>query len=394
MLASLINNFSLDFIKNISLGYRDILDILIISFLIYAAITLFRKTKSMPILIGIVVLALIYMLSLALNLPLTQTVFQSFFGFFLIILAIVFQRELRRFFEYIGILGIKRKILPPPDQTLKTILSAAKYFTEHKIGALIVFPGKENLERHFEGGHTLNGKISEALLISIFDASSPGHDGAVIIENDKIRKFAVHLPMAENIEAVKKFGTRHRAALGLAEVSDAFCIVISEEKGTISIAANKQLITLKNFESLEKYLHRFLEEKFPKRTSDSYKKWLKKNGHVFAISLISAFIIWLIFSSQVSLAQRKFVLPIEFKNLPPNYAIEAYYPEEVVATLSGRDTDLSLIDPKNLKISIDASKIKPGWHNILINQSEISRPPNISTVKIDPESISIQITQQ
>ncbi|MEK7120286.1 MAG: DNA integrity scanning protein DisA nucleotide-binding domain protein, partial [Patescibacteria group bacterium] len=151
-------------------------------------------------------------------------------------MVIIFQKEIRRLLEIIGVWGIQRKMTVPADLTLLSVSEAARYFVSHKIGSLIVFPGQEPLERFLEGGTDLNGEVSTALLTSIFDDSSPGHDGAVIIKGNKLKKFAVHLPLGENIEAVKNFGTRHRAALGLAEKTDALCVVTSEEKGTISVA--------------------------------------------------------------------------------------------------------------------------------------------------------------
>ncbi len=190
------------------------LDILIITFLIYFIFFFIRKTRLMPIILGVLMLFLIYEMGIVLDLPLTKTVFKPFSSIFLISLVVIFQKELRRFFTIIGTPASRRKaILPAEEQTLEVIIQAMKYFVAHRIGALIVFPGQEPIERHLEGGAVLNGVVSLPLLLSIFDESSPGHDGAIIIEDNKIKKFAVHLPLAENIEAVKKFGTRHRAGL-------------------------------------------------------------------------------------------------------------------------------------------------------------------------------------
>ena len=288
-------NFFLNIFNNISFGVKDFFDIIIVSTLIYLAIVVFQKTKSAPIIAGIVVLFIIYSFSVFFSLKLTEKIFGSIFGFFLVITAIIFQKELRRFFEIAGIVGLRRKQAPLYEDLAKTIINTVEIFIRKKIGALIVFPGLESIDRHLEGGYYLAGKISEPLLLSIFDPSSPGHDGAVIIEGDKIKKFATHLPLAENVRAVRNFGTRHRATLGLSEVSDALIVAISEEKGTVSICRDKSFKTLQNAQELKDIIDDFFEEKFPKNKLATSKKWLKKNTPPIILSFVSALAIWLVF---------------------------------------------------------------------------------------------------
>ncbi len=372
---------------------RNILDIAVITSLIYGIIVLFRKTKSLPIIIGVLLLTALYGISTLLNLPLTQTVFQAFFSMFLVIIAIIFQRELRRFFELVGVLGIKRTMTPATESTIKLIAAMTKKFSETKTGILIVFPGRENVDRFLEGGVILNGKVSEALLLSLFDDSTPGHDGAIVIDGDKVKKFSVHLPLAENIEAVKKFGTRHRAALGLSEACDALTLVVSEERGTISIGRNKQLKALKPEDNLEKILRDFYEEKFPKKHISNYTRWFQENLTTLLTAFGIAFVIWAFFTSQTSMTQRKFVVPIEFTNVPKTYVVSESVPEETVVTFSGRSTDLDLLKPSDLKTSVDLTGMKPGWHRIIIQKDDIKHPLSIDIAQTDPESIQIQITK-
>ncbi len=280
--------------NNASFGVKDVFDILIVSALIYLAIIVLQRTKSAPIIAGIIVLFIIYSLSVFFGLALTEKIFHSIFGFLLVITAIIFQKELRRFFEIAGFIGLMRKQIPLYEDINKTIINAIEIFIRKNIGALIVFPGQESIDRHLEGEFYLSGKISEPLLLSIFDPSSPGHDGAVIIEGDKIKKFAAHLPLAENVRAVRNFGTRHRAALGLSEVSDALIVAISEEKGTVSICRDKSFKILQNPQELKDVLDDFFEEKFPENKLATSKKWLRKNTPPIILSLVSSLIIWLI----------------------------------------------------------------------------------------------------
>lgn len=280
--------------NNASFSVKDVFDILIVSALIYLAVIVLQKTKSAPIIAGIIVLFIIYSLSIFFDLKLTEKIFHSIFGFLLVITAIIFQKELRRFFEIAGIIGLLRRQAPLYEDLTKTIINTAEVFIQKKIGALIVFPGLESIDRHLEGGFYLSGRISEPLLLSIFDPSSPGHDGAVIIEGDKIKKFAAHLPLAENVRAVRNFGTRHRAALGLSEVSDALIVAISEEKGVVSICRDKSFKTLQNPQELKNILDDFFEEKFPENKLATSRKWLRKNTPPIILSIASALVIWLI----------------------------------------------------------------------------------------------------
>ncbi|KKR09700.1 MAG: putative membrane protein [Parcubacteria group bacterium GW2011_GWA2_39_18] len=390
-ISFLINNFN-SFVKNFSFGWNNFFDVLILAILISLAIAFIRKTRSMPILLGILAMAIVYGFSVWFDFPLVRRFFGAFFGTFLLILVIIFQKEIRRFLEIIGIWGIKRKITSPTDLTLLSVSEAVKYFIPHKIGSLIVFSGQEPIERFLEGGTDLNGEVSTALLTSIFDDSSPGHDGATIIKGNKLKKFAVHLPLGENIEAVKHFGTRHRAALGLSEKTDALCIVTSEEKGTISIAKDGLIYQIKNDQELKDEMKSFILNKFPERRLINYKKWIWQNLIIFFSSLILSTMIWLGFNYGSINVQRNFMVPLEFKNLMENYQINEYRPQEVAVTLSGKNIDFSSFDPRSLKASISLEKIfKIGWHKILIKNQDIARPNNFSVIKIDPSIIQINL---
>ena len=218
------------------------LDIGIVAFFVYAILILLKRTQSIFIFRGIITLLVVYLVALFLRLSLTVELFQIAFPFFSIIIVVIFQREFRRFFEGFSIGFIRnfftKRTTPEHEKITKAVLGAIDYFTLHKIGALIVFPGIQPIERHLEGGYALDGRVSTPLLISIFDTGSPGHDGALILENGRISRFGVHLPLAEQLRKVKEYGTRHRAGLGLSERTDALVLIVSEERGTISIAEN------------------------------------------------------------------------------------------------------------------------------------------------------------
>jgi DNA integrity scanning protein DisA with diadenylate cyclase activity len=161
------------------------------------------------------------------------------------------------------------------------------------VGALIVITGNFRLEGIIEGGWPLNGQISMPLILSIFDPSSPGHDGAIVIEGDVVKKFGVHLPLAENFQAFGNLGTRHRAALGLAQKSDAMVIVVSEERGTISLAYKGNIKVVENISELQKQIEKFVKEKFPSKTIP-LKNIFIRNLKEKVLSIVIALILWIL----------------------------------------------------------------------------------------------------
>lgn len=283
---SIRNSYSASFLDSLlswfQNGFRfsDVLDVVIVASLVYIAIFLFKQTRSLRILAGIGILLLLYIAAGILTLSLTTAFLQYFFGFFLVIFVVVFQEELRRFLELIALVSTRQRSSRPikvSSPASDAILQAVAYFVHNKIGALIVLSGEERFERYLEGGEMLDGIISEDVLMSIFDPTSPGHDGAMIINKNRIERFGAHLPLSNNFREIGKHGTRHSAALGLAERTDAFIIVVSEEKGTISVAYKSKLRELKSIEELEMLLTKFLKDTFAEDTYSSWQELLFEN---------------------------------------------------------------------------------------------------------------------
>ena len=161
-----------------------------------------------------------------------------------------------------------------------------------KIGALIILAGDQPLEGVVDGGFVLDGKISVPLILSVFDSSSPGHDGAILIERERIQRFGLHLPLGERFD--RQLGTRHRAALGLSERSDALILVVSEERGVISAARNGKLSTITNLEELKNIITRHW--RLP--AGDAFDYLLLRNFWWKLAALVIAFGLWLIFIFQ------------------------------------------------------------------------------------------------
>lgn len=220
---------------------RPIADVLILSFLIYKSYEILVKTQAIQLVKGALFMALIYGVAFFLNLATLTWVLNILAPGLVIALAIVFQPELRKIFMRLGqgdwfFIGTKPRI-----SQLESILTACENLSSLRRGALIVFARKIGLKAYVDSGTRLNADISSSLIITIFAHDTPLHDGALVIQNAKIAAAQCLLPLSEQQDIRKSFGTRHRAALGLSEESDAVVLVVSEETGALSLAYDSKL---------------------------------------------------------------------------------------------------------------------------------------------------------
>ena len=237
----------------IKIRILDIIDVLLLAYLMYQVYLLIRGTVAMNIFIGILLVYLLWIIVKALDMQLLGTILGQVIGVGMIALIIVFQQEIRRFLIYIGTQYISRnrlsldKVFPMiADQNqvkIKSIIKACINMAKSKTGALIVITRKSEMTGFAETGDILNADTSSRLIESIFNKNSPLHDGAMIIINDKILAARCILPVSENLSLPPSYGLRHRAALGMTENTDSMVIIVSEQTGNISLAENGKLIT-------------------------------------------------------------------------------------------------------------------------------------------------------
>jgi len=237
----------------IQIRILDVIDILLIALIMYNIYMLVRGTVALNIIIGIIAIYILWGIVKMLKMELVSSILGQIIGVGVIALIIVFQQEIRRFLLIIGTRYIARNkirlenflnvdIAPKPPLRIKSILKAVIYFATTKTGALIVIKRKSTLDMYSQAGDILDANTSSRLLISLFNKQSPMHDGAIIIENEKIHAARVVLPVNDNPGLPPEYGLRHRAAIAITELTDAFVIVVSEETGHISIAESGKLI--------------------------------------------------------------------------------------------------------------------------------------------------------
>jgi diadenylate cyclase len=224
-----------------SIGWRDILDVVIVAFLLYQLLKLIRGTQAAQLLVGLGVIIAVGLAAEALNLRLLQFIFANGGQAIVIAAVILFQPELRRALDQVGRLGKVRSLLgqhatADTQRSVDEVIRAASSLSERKTGALIVFERETGLENIATTGVRIDGEVSAEMLATIFMPGTSLHDGAVIIRDARLIAAGCVLPLAETIPGVGRMGTRHRAAVGLTLQSDAVVLIVSEETGLISVA--------------------------------------------------------------------------------------------------------------------------------------------------------------
>jgi diadenylate cyclase len=218
------------------ISYKDLLDILGTSLFVYGVLYFLRITKGIQILKGLVLLALIWALASLLDLKTVSTIFEKLWTVGLFSLVVIFQPEIRKALSKLGQATKLTSSKPLEERIVERIVRACAFMSERQIGALIVIERNQDLEPLLEGCVTIDAVVSVELLITIFDPLTPLHDGAVVIRGDRIAYASCVLPLSKSSEIPKKYGTRHRAGLGISEESDAIAVMVSEETGEISVA--------------------------------------------------------------------------------------------------------------------------------------------------------------
>lgn len=237
----------------------NIVDILVVWFVIYKVIMLIRGTKAVQLLKGTFVIIIVKLISSFLGLQTVEWITDQMITWGFLAIIIIFQPELRRALETLGRGNIftkyGSKIEAQQKNLIDSIEKSTQYMAKRRIGALISIARDTGMDEYIETGIALNSAISSELLINIFIPNTPLHDGAVIIKNGKIASAASYLPLSDSPFLSKELGTRHRAALGISEVTDSITIVVSEETGGISVAKDSELFR----DVTEEELHRILE---------------------------------------------------------------------------------------------------------------------------------------
>ena len=372
----------------------DLVDIAIVGLLLWGLVVWTRRARMA--LLGLAFLGVFYhLIAQQFKLQLTTWILQGFFAALVVVVVVVFQNDLRRLFEQFGqiaTLGLRRKAPRPDRFSLGALIRGVHQLAAKKRGALVVLPGREPLERHLQGGVFLDAELSEELLDSLFDPNSAGHDGALVMHNNKIAYFGVHLPLSENREEMRGGGTRHAAALGLAERSDALCLVVSEERGTIGIAARGQLEILDDPSDLLDRIQDHLQH-----TGTEVKvrriewRWLGRRLVEGLLSFALALGAWLVFVPGATIEQAVLQVPVAVENMPAGYALKDVKPQAVEIEVAGPRRAMLLASNEDFEVVIDADLVRLQRRTFAVSAQSVRHATELEVKSIKPDKVKLTV---
>lgn len=261
-----------------------IIEILIIAFVIYKILVWLKNTRAWGLLRGVVILAIGVSIAILCQLSVIVYILQKLTYPALFAIIIIFQDDIRTGLEHLGRQRVFSKLLPNinkftkkvSEDSLQEIVEAAFAMGKVKTGALIVIEQNVTLESYERTGIAINGEVSRQLLINIFEKNTPLHDGAVLIVGDKVKAATCYLPLSHNNTISKDLGTRHRAGLGISEVSDAVTIVVSEETGNVSLCTSGSIKVMKDEKEMLRTLFEMFDVSEAKEVSNSIQQVIRK----------------------------------------------------------------------------------------------------------------------
>jgi len=435
---------------------KDLIDIGLVSYIVYRVLLLIKGTRAVQILKGLLVLFLVYyVVNNYLQFKLMAWIMQNAATVVIIAIPMVFQPELRRLLAYLG----QDRILIDPSfvkgreffEFLKSMIASIKNMSQSKTGALIVIERTTGLNEFIETGVKIDSIFSPELLESIFYSGTPLHDGAVVISKNRISAASVLLPLSESLKlrsGKQNLGTRHRAALGLSETSDAICIIVSEETGDISVALNgklhrylkedtlenlllenyqnvitKEIGNLLKFDSFTNFFKKNKDDKDDKNnkeqenvdkkddtstenlnTKDEVEKnkgekrnklktyLTKQNANLKITAIVTAIILTLLVSEEIYSVknERIFVLPVNVQNqtkLPIENKDIKLQPSHVKLKLTGDKSTLENMKAEDLSLFVNLDKMNPK-QNLDVN---ITAPTGIKVKEISPNTVTLNI---
>ncbi|MBC7473054.1 MAG: TIGR00159 family protein [Candidatus Sericytochromatia bacterium] len=425
-MESFISNFIFFISSTYIIWIRDFLDIGLVSYVIYRTLLLIKGTRAVQIIKGIFVLFAFYLLvNYVLQLRTMAWIMQN--GATLVILAIpiVFQPELRRLLAHIGEDRVLVETLFTKGKDLFDFINimvlSVKNLSNKKTGALIIIERSTGLNEFIETGIKVDSSLSPEVIETIFYSGTPLHDGAVVIRDNRIIAASVLLPLSENIKPVSgkhNLGTRHRAGLGLAETSDAICIIVSEETGDISIAMKGKLFRHLTEEGLEKFLLDTYQNKkkntmtlnsrifksddkvfannenIQEKKKNTISEYFKNNNWYLRLVAIIASIILVILLGRTTVNdinhEKTFILPIEpkYKDINNINKIKLKIePSFVRIRLNGTKQDLDHIKMEDLNVFVNIDKIENTQRLPVI----LSIPTDVTIKEVNPKDVLIKV---
>ncbi|MBJ6725895.1 diadenylate cyclase CdaA [Geomesophilobacter sediminis] len=368
---------------------QDIADILIMTVLVYQLYIWFKNTRALQVMMGLLLLGLVYIVTKNLGLFMTSWILQELGTVLLVLLIVVFQTEIRQALYRLSLLrnffdredgGVRVDLL----EFSSTIFSLASTRT----GALVAFQREEVLDEYVLHGVPVDAVVSGELLKSIFHVNSPLHDGAVLIRDGRVSLASGHLPLSVNPDVPQQFGTRHRAGLGLTERSDAAVVIVSEERGEVSLSVGGELERVGSPAELHEKLNALLAPLEREANRPSLTSRLLSNFWPKLVVFVLVVACWLL----VTLRQGEILTvtaPIRFHNLPDSLLLTRSSPDEIDLQLKTYSNLVSSPKDLDVLVDLDLSKIHEGANSVAIRKEDVRLPPGVVVAGMDHWTVRV-----
>ncbi|MBI4774525.1 MAG: DNA integrity scanning protein DisA nucleotide-binding domain protein [Deltaproteobacteria bacterium] len=367
--------------------WQDIVDIALNSYILFRFYVLFRDTNAFRVLLGITLLWFLNRISFSFGLIVTSWAFQGITAVGALIIIVVFRNEIRSVLQVRDLRALLWELHPKASRSPVGVMADSVFaLSRTYTGALIVLPGMEEIDDVVHSGIPWDGKVSREMLMTIFWTESPVHDGAVIIQDDRVKEVGAILPLSQRQDFPSYYGTRHRAAAGLSEAKDALVVAVSEERGTVTVAKNSHMATVSRKEQLEEMIMHHLEGKRGRRTYPG-KEYLEL-GTALLLSFFIITGVWYSFTRGRDTTVA-FDVPIEYINRSPAVAISNTSTNELRVFLSGSRSLIQSVRPEQLRARIDMTGTKEGLNIVKITEADIEYPPGLALKEIHPEEIEV-----
>lgn len=375
------------------LSWRSAVDILLLASGLFVLYRTLVRLGTWRIATGILVAVGIFLAASALELRTVEWVFGNFSQVAVIALIVILQPELRKFFERAA--SIRSARTRDPGDVLSRLIAYTLFtLAKERRGALVVFPGREPIQEWVSGGYPLDARPSIPLLRSIFDPHSPGHDGALIVERGRFARLGVRLPVSQTQQLSDEYGTRHHAAMGLAEKSDALTALVSEERGQVSLFTKGQMRVLHHADELVDAIVGHWKETAAYPFAIPGGRAGREMASQMLASMALAIVFWTtIVISQGERLERMITVPVEFTAAPSNLVLVGDKGKEVRLHLSGSRSDLGVIDPSHLKARIDLAKAVAGKQTFVITAQNINLPRGVDLLDVMPASVDLSLAE-
>ncbi len=372
-----------------SMRWQDVLDICINSYILFRFYVLFRGTNVLRVLFALACIWFAQKIAVSMGLIVTSWISQGIIAAAALIVIVIFRNEIRAVLQT---KNIKTILWELPHKSITTpieiIANSIFELSRKQIGALIVLPGKDNLEDLVQSGIKWQGVVSREMITSIFWPDNPVHDGAALIQGNRVQQVGCILPLSKRGDLPSRYGTRHRAALGLAENSDALVLVVSEERGDILVAQASRLKTIRHKDTLE----RRMREHAGMRQRPGQRRLYDKleMGLASVVSVIFIMGIWFSITRGLDILD-SFEVPVEYMNRDPAKEIVDTSVNSVKLRLGGSRSLIRSISPDRLRVTINLNNSVTGKNVIAITRDNITLPAGVILKDVIPETLEVTL---